>query len=243
MFARPSGSIQVHKGQRLSALQSILPQAQGLSYVLHLRFATHGDRSVDNTHPFRVTRDMWLAHNGIVPVAITNERMSDTWHFARLLTELSTTDPKWLADTDAFRDDVGDWIGPGNKIAFLRADGKIIIANEQQGSWEGARWYSNTYSIKDDDYDWKWYRHYRKSPKPEAVTTTIFKTPWEQSWHESQAYVSSVLSPDETWCEWKDEHTCENCGEYNREVRYYRDFGQQFCPLCSQFFVETGYCG
>src|SRR5271157_5457445 len=79
-----NGQLTVHKGLELSQLQSVLPDALDHPYMLHFRWATHGTVNTDNCHPFRVIRkQLYMAHNGILPIKIVNPQMSDTWHLAK----------------------------------------------------------------------------------------------------------------------------------------------------------------
>jgi hypothetical protein len=147
MVAR-DGRIDVHKGFKNRAAKKAIKRAAGFPFVFHARYATHGNVDVSNCHPFRVTEDTWLAHNGIIPgVAKPKDVKSDSWQFAEALAEIVTTDTLWFRSS-LFVRDVADWIGPSNKMAFLRAEGKIEIANEDMGVWKDGLWYSNSYAFR-----------------------------------------------------------------------------------------------
>lgn len=136
----------------LSAMDEI---PEGRPYVLHFRWSTHGRNTLDNCHPFKLGDWGYMAHNGVLAIPTSRNRgMSDTWHFAQYwvkpyLKQQNPTDDELL-------DMAEDFIGHSNetllgremqsKLAFLKADGKILIANETQGQWEDGIWYSNTFS-------------------------------------------------------------------------------------------------
>jgi len=74
-FLFPTGKEQAeHLIKKMAELENI-------HAVFHLRFGTHGTRSLENTHPFRVTskeecgRDIWLMHNGTI--SITSDDPAD----------------------------------------------------------------------------------------------------------------------------------------------------------------------
>jgi hypothetical protein len=57
--------------------------------LLHWRYATHGDSTLENVHPF-VAGEYILAHNGIArEVPLVTPGRSDTWHVAQLLRKVS----------------------------------------------------------------------------------------------------------------------------------------------------------
>lgn len=121
--------------------------ADGKDCVWHARMQTHGDIDMDNCHPYRVTDDIWMAHNGILSTGNdADATRSDTWHFIRnVLTPALTANPDLLLDSDwqAF---VGDMIGTGNKFGFVRSDGKIVVINKRAGVEFVGAWLSNTYA-------------------------------------------------------------------------------------------------
>lgn len=226
MYATKRG-IQVHKGMRNSALKPILERAKGLPYVLHFRWATHGPKTVDNCHPFKVNRDLWMAHNGIIQIDTTSVPLrSDSWHFARTLGDLLREEPDWLKDQKVFIRDIEDFIGKSNKIAFLRPSGELFIANEQAGTREGDIWYSNSYSLWDSD-DWEYRWTSAKSYAKKTVAAMRFDAPQDNEDND-----------DYTRRTWRDWHTCDNCQDVDGKVRWYTSHSQYLCELCESFMTE-----
>ena len=121
--------------------------AEGRDCVWHARMQTHGDVDMDNCHPYMVTEDIWVAHNGILSAGNRNDQTrSDTWHFIKnVLRPALSHNPKLLDDKD-FIEYMGDLIGGGNKLGFVRSDGRIVVINHELGIRYQEAWLSNTYA-------------------------------------------------------------------------------------------------
>lgn len=50
--------------------------------AIHFRWATHGETDTANCHPFPVTPDLFMMHNGIIRTVEVDKKMSDSWNFA-----------------------------------------------------------------------------------------------------------------------------------------------------------------
>lgn len=141
------GRLSTYKTLRLKKALAFLPRLAGHPFVMHFRFATHGRVDIENTHPFKVTRHLFMAHNGIIGgVAPKHSARSDSWHYARILSATIGGDRR----AERF----GEWIpaiekevGRANKLAFLRSDGAVFIANEKFGTEHNGLWLSNDYSL------------------------------------------------------------------------------------------------
>jgi hypothetical protein len=120
---------------------------KGRECIIHYRMKTHGDIDMDNCHPYRVTDDVWMAHNGILSMGNPiDPRKSDTWHFIEfILRPALTGNPDLLFDID-FQDYIADMIGGSNKFAFMHSSGKSVIINEAAGVKHEGAWLSNTYA-------------------------------------------------------------------------------------------------
>jgi hypothetical protein len=118
--------------------------AAGRECVLHWRVATHGAVDASNAHPFHLTRDIAVMHNGIVDCGTPTRGMSDTWHMAHHVLAPMARD-----NADAlFTHDVCAVMEPlvrGSKLAFMHADGRVMIWNRSAGVEHGGLWFSNTY--------------------------------------------------------------------------------------------------
>lgn len=115
--------------------------------VWHARMQTHGDIDMENCHPYRVTDDVWMAHNGILATGNNNDKTrSDTWHFIKnVLRPALESNPDLLLDAD-YQNFLASMIGGSNKFGFVRSDGQIVVINEQAGVEFCNSWLSNTYA-------------------------------------------------------------------------------------------------
>ena len=113
--------------------------------IIHFRLRSHGDVNLDNCHPFLITEELAIIHNGILNIDCDlNTSMSDTWHYVELVLK-----PMAEKDADFFDRDHMKYVGgsaiPHNKFVFLHADGRHAIWNEDTGIWtEDGHWYSNS---------------------------------------------------------------------------------------------------
>ena len=120
--------------------------AAGRAAVLHWRYATHGAVTLDNAHPFTLTRDIAFVHNGMLSCGTPDEEASDTAHLARvLLAPIARDNPAALFDADT-RAVLSPLIGAGNKLAVMDNHGRVSIFNRAAGVEYRGRWYSNTYA-------------------------------------------------------------------------------------------------
>lgn len=145
MYAK-NGKVLTARGLGVADYLDTLDRLKDEDFVVHTRVATHGDINIANTHPFKVTKNVYMMHNGIISnYKVINPRMSDSWHFAKWLAPI-VNGGEILDDKD-FIDVIGRRIGKGNKIVLLRGDGKVFIVNEDQGVEYKNMWLSNDYSI------------------------------------------------------------------------------------------------
>lgn len=125
--------------------------------LFHSRIGTHGEKGIDNCHPFWVDEEKLtvVAHNGVMRVRSMakkeDEKRSDTGIFAQdYLSRIGVAN----LDSPQIFDMVEDWIGRGNKIVVLTVDPKAenqsYILNESTGHWIRNEekvpmiWWSNT---------------------------------------------------------------------------------------------------
>lgn len=141
-----NGKIAVEKGWNTPSLIAAAQRCKGFPYMIHMRFATHGTVNRRNTHPFKISAGLFMAHNGMLNIDTKSKpELSDTAHYAELIGALLTEIPDWW-DAPSFIKDLEDDIGYFNKLGFLRDTGELRIVNKDMGETEGAIWYSNTNS-------------------------------------------------------------------------------------------------
>lgn len=130
--------------------------------LFHSRFGTHGEMSEYNVHPFMLTEDTVMAHNGIMPSTYhpgKGDRRSDTRIFA-----------DWVARDYCLNDNgvpsrrgaqtLSRMIGGGNKLAFLSVKSgqpKLRLVNAHLGNQSEGVWYSNS------GYKWSYGGAYKRS--------------------------------------------------------------------------------
>jgi hypothetical protein len=148
------GRLVVSKSLPQSAAEFIAfirEHADGRESIWHARMRTHGDINLDNCHPYSVTDDVALAHNGILSAGnAADPARSDTWHFVErvirpaVLVEPSIVeDPKWQAY-------IGQLIGSSNKFGLFTSSGAAVIINRASGLTHEGAWLSNRYAWRDD---------------------------------------------------------------------------------------------
>lgn len=115
-------------------------------FVVHFRWATHGDKLVENVHPHALANGRAaLVHNGILdqfdPCHKTD--ISDTVLFCR--TVLAMREPEQLTG-EPFNQFLTELIGTHNKLVLMDESGNVSIVNSDRGVWvdTDSYWFSNT---------------------------------------------------------------------------------------------------
>lgn len=118
--------------------------AAKIPYGLHFRWATHGDLSAANVHPFAIPQtDMYVMHNGVIGWLPTDGTRSDT---AVYVQDFLSFAPGFEARDywQGVETDIGE---DGNKMLVMDGAGSFRILNEHLGDWIDGVWYSQTYSM------------------------------------------------------------------------------------------------
>lgn len=144
---------------------------KGRECIIHFRMKTHGDIDFENCHPYRITDDVWLAHNGVLSTGNSADTSkSDTWHYIKNF--LRPIVEKYGADIlfeDSMQKYIGSHIGSNNKFGIVHKDGRIATINRSAGVEHFGAWLSNTYAWSTtkfgyrDKYDYGYSYGYPKS--------------------------------------------------------------------------------
>ena len=139
------------------------------SYAMfHARYATHGVKNEENCHPFKVSDNTYLAHNGILDIDIhATDKRSDTRVFAE--DTLPAMGGVSALDNDNVWKILSKW-ATGSKIAILTLDPSAkdicYIINESAGHWDNdGMWWSNS-TYKQD----QWSTYLKTEGKPTSST-------------------------------------------------------------------------
>ena len=119
--------------------------------LIHLRWATHGKVSPENTHPFKVDTGLWFMHNGVITIDTKDDpTKSDTWWFNERVVKPSRHAVFEAGFEDFLKCPLPSLgfqgIGNNNRLVFLDSQGRIQIINRGTWiEWEGLL-LSNTYA-------------------------------------------------------------------------------------------------
>lgn len=121
-----NGKLEYEKDVRYGSFPETLPNEP---WMLHFRFATHGENTIENCHPFALTEQTCIAHNGVLSPFMWDRTKSDTWHFVETLKE-------WMRKTGFGPNDVPfqeaiNMSIASDRIATFNADGGAIY----YGNW------------------------------------------------------------------------------------------------------------
>ncbi|WP_347986116.1 class II glutamine amidotransferase [Methylomonas sp. AM2-LC] len=138
-------SIYRHHYTNFDELRRAYLQVEKYECVIHLRLCTRGNITRTNTHPFRVTNSIYMAHNGTLNIHCRMPGRSDSWHIVNdYLTPLLQLSPKILHN-EKFQQHLAAKIGPNNRLVFMDVQRrKTIIINQQLGIDYQGLWLSNT---------------------------------------------------------------------------------------------------
>lgn len=122
---------------------------QGVDYAMHFRWKTHGAIDVERVHPYRVSDDLLIMHNGVLSQSVSgvdaDRNKSDTQIFAEQMgAKLGD-----LVYNSAVATLLGEVIGGSNRFIYAHPEKGLTIINEDTGvtteRFPGC-WFSNTYA-------------------------------------------------------------------------------------------------
>jgi hypothetical protein len=208
------GRLQISRGMKMKKLHKAVEMHGDVELFVHLRFATHGKKNVENCHPFVICGNRFaMMHNGILDVDTkSNENLSDSWHFANGILSPALEELDFDQKTASA---VGDVVGRSNKLAVLCHDGRSMIINKDMGDEKDGFWLSNIYSIEPRKwtglgwYDSKW-------------TSSAHSTYEEPAWSELEDLAWLPNEELEELCRDDPNFVAEAIREYFTEKAYAR---------------------
>lgn len=139
----------IRRGLCTESLLAAIADIGESPWAIHFRWATHGRTDLSNAHPFKITRSLYMMHNGVIDIDCTADPLrSDTYHYSRYLQDIGVK-PDNINAAEREQE-----IGRGNKLVFLDNTGRLTIANERAGEWIDGHWYSNTHSMHRAKFKW-----------------------------------------------------------------------------------------
>ena len=111
--------------------------------ALHFRWRTHGDISLKNVHPYKVSETCYLAHNGVLHTGNSKDKArSDTCHFIENYMSL----PSATLYHEGYQEMLSEFIGPDNRLAILSVEYGLTVVNKDSGVELEGLWFSNVYA-------------------------------------------------------------------------------------------------
>lgn len=194
----------------------------------HFRIKTHGEKSLDNCHPFKVNSNLVFAHNGIIDIPIPDDmrKMSDTSVFNDLVLKKL---PKDFVLQWALRDLIRKYIGY-SKLVFLDKTRRVTFINKNLGVTDGECWFSNE-TFKETVYSD--YKYSKKKWERQGADAAIMQKPIDE------------LTPQD-WSTMNNAQWIERREEYNEkfnpanlqkaEPKIIKRVPYQQCELCQDTF-------
>lgn len=189
MYAKDD-KLHVHRSMNMGSILKVVKQIPtDAPAAVHCRIGTHGERTKENCHPFRIIDGLYLMHNGILPLKDPDNKRSDTALFATYLRRLLEPDPS-LFMSEEFRVLVRMAIEAGyasNKLLFMRNDGEVWVVNYDAGYDYGDIWISSnpfsyvrttpsTPSTPSTPYVWSGKDGYQKTDSAPSTSTSTAAT-------------------------------------------------------------------
>jgi hypothetical protein len=248
------GEILTYKSMQFEQLWRSFEQARSAypnrEFVVHMRIATQGTIDIDNVHPFKISDDIVMAHNGhFSGMRETLDIRSDTRIFVE---EVLRNLPYNFLDNEWLMDVIDDYANYGNKLLFLNADPRL----EQQVYRIGAgvsykgMWLSNKlglvpkYSYKNKKQNLRLPFGERSTPTPASPVVSIDEgtEAWLQFWakrdqerdREDLMALRKSTKPV-VWLDSAQEWECLGCDGVINELDGQCDCYDRVCINCFMF--------
>lgn len=183
-----------HEGGRVHTVKSTVmadfwkhyDRVKHRSVAIHFRWRTHGAINNDQAHPYQILdydqdgMDLWLMHNGVIPIETPDPTKSDTWTWIHTYVRPLLKSDLGLYHDDEFWKFVGADVA-GSRLMFLDDEGKF----QYVGKWEeiDGCLYSNLHPFwgYEDDYGGYggWGYTGRRRPRQNQAKTLALTGPGE----------------------------------------------------------------
>lgn len=137
---------------------------ESITIIFHARISTCAGVTPENCHPFPLTTrkkelqllsnttKIGVAHNGIIPIKVSDNTISDTMEYIKTtLSKYHRKDKQFYINSKLMHMIENDI---QSKMVFLLPDGNFYLANEQKFIEDGGYIFSNTTY---ESYEWGYY--------------------------------------------------------------------------------------
>lgn len=135
----------------------------GVAY--HFRYTTRGLTNDDNCHPFIISDDLGMMHNGTIPNIKDISKLSDTAQFAMACRNVHANNGTDFFFSDTFKKTCTETVGSSNRVLFLgvgEETGKRRVSYINGDKWVSIKrdgrecFMANEYSLVKGYRDKKW---------------------------------------------------------------------------------------
>lgn len=237
-------------------------EEQNHEMVVHFRMATHGNKTLEMTHPFEIGENIYLMHNGVfkldVPKEVEDKGFSDTAYFAEHIIKPMLRDvrsPSKFIRSEAFKVIMDDFCDKHNsRLVIYDVKGPVFFSGWFQTSKK--MWVSNQYAFTVDNpakkntsyhYGTGYANGYGNNYSSANTTTTKKYTPPEynpqpapyaKGWHEGYHDVSMGITYDTS--DWGVHGYSDNVrlGEKTTKQHYIDGYRDGYSRLYKQEFRQ-----
>ncbi len=133
-----------HESVELNELLRVERELRAAEYVLHLRQRARGSWDHASVQPLDIGDELYLMHNGTLPVKTRTPGESDNWHIAHELLRPAAAQWRSLFTDLNLRSRLAASLTAQNKLVLLDyAQGRFLVINRLYGMEFEGLWLSN----------------------------------------------------------------------------------------------------